>query len=57
METTKPTASKCPTRTALERKPGDPGFLADSIHARHTEKNRQQRAANLMARQNGGRKK
>lgn len=45
------TASNCPTRAALERKPGDKGFATKSIGARHSAKKTAQHAANLLARQ------
>lgn len=56
-DTTRPiTSGNCPTRTALERKPGDKGFLAESINARHTEQKRANRVKNMQTRQAGGKK-
>lgn len=50
------TVSNCPTRAALERKPGDAGFLVGSINARHTAKKQLRRHENLAARALGKRK-
>ena len=44
------TVGNCPTRTALERKPGDNGFLVESIHARHSARKTQQHVANQAER-------
>mgnify|MGYP006320404365 CR=1 FL=1 len=44
------TTGNCPTREALERKPGDKGFLVESIHARHSEKKKLQHIANQNTR-------
>lgn len=44
------TVGNCPTRTALERKPGDKGFLVESIHARHSVRKTQQHIANQAER-------
>lgn len=47
------TTSNCPTRAALERNPQTPGFLAESIGARHTRAKAERHAANVQARAAG----
>lgn len=44
------TTQKCPTRTALERKPGDPGFLVESIHANHSRAKAERHRQNVQDR-------
>ncbi len=56
-DATKPiTTSNCPTRTALERKPGDKGFRAESINARHSERKRMNHVKNVQERASGPKK-
>lgn len=52
------TAGNCATRASLERGLDTPGFLHESIHARHTQQKRDNRVKNMQARQlNGGKRK